>query len=457
MQALEALGGAGIGLPIDAAGENSPVAESSPSIMFSEAAAPDFLSMTEVRLDDADSSAETSVEAPDDSKAPEALVLEQSVDADLPVAELEVVEFAAADEAPPEETTHELLDLDDFAIGASQPVSEDAPEPEPIAADSIDIEGLAAEPESTDNATETAREPETELAADVILGLSDDTPEPAAEAPVSEFEVEPTPVAGEDLTRAIDQLDGLETFSIDIPIEAPVSASDEAAPPEVPAPGDTFATETMAELYAQQGHLESAMEIYEQLLERTPDDAELRRRASDVERQLHGAPLAEVAAPVSAGPTIREFFRGLLGGRDAEGAAAATPAESTEPVGASPGVESEGSLDILFSEAPADDADISAAMSLAQAFSSEEDESGDALHGTPAHPATDELSLDHVFRTSTPAKGSAAAGAFSLDQFFAGELANDAPEGASEGGGAPPRSGEDIAQFNAWLNGLKKT
>jgi hypothetical protein len=55
----------------------------------------------------------------------------------------------------------------------------------------------------------------------------------------------------------------------------------------------------------------------------------------------------------------------------------------------------------------------------------------------------------------TPAKGSGAANAFSLDQFFAGEVASaDTPEGSSEGA---PRATEDIAQFNAWLNGLKKT
>jgi hypothetical protein len=132
-----------------------------------------------------------------------------------------------------------------------------------------------------------------------------------------------------------------------------------------------------------------------------------------------------------------------------------TAAESAEPADLLP-PESEGSLDILFSDAPTADADLSAAMSLAQAFGSEDErDDAAALQGTPAHPATDELSLDHVFRSTTPAKGSAAAGAFSLDQFFAGEMANsDASEGSSEG---PPRSNDDIAQFNAWLNGLKKT
>jgi hypothetical protein len=130
-------------------------------------------------------------------------------------------------------------------------------------------------------------------------------------------------------------------------------------------------------------------------------------------------------------------------------------------------MESEGSLDILFSDVATDESDHSAAMSLAQAFGNEEEaDDSAALRGTPAHQAADELSLDHVFRASTPAKGGGAVGAFSLDQFFAGEMpdaetsANSSegsgPGGASGGGGGP-RTNEDIAQFNAWLNGLKKT
>ena len=89
------------------------------------------------------------------------------------------------------------------------------------------------------------------------------------------------------------------------------------------------------------------------------------------------------------------------------------------------------------------------------AFSEEEEADTAALRGTPAHPATDELSLDHVFRSATPAKGSGAAGAFSLDQFFAGEVAN--AEMADNSGESTQRASDDIAQFNACLNGLKKT
>src|SRR5690348_15841529 len=108
---------------------------------------------------------------------------------------------------------------------------------------------------------------------------------------------------------------------------------------------------------------------------------------------------------------------------------------------------------MLFSNSPTADDDLSAAMSLAEAFGTESEGDDSALRGTPAHPAADELSLDHVFRSATPAKGSAADG-LSLDQFFSGNAAN--PETA-ETEGTSPRSNDDIAQFNAWLNGLKKS
>jgi hypothetical protein len=76
------------------------------------------------------------------------------------------------------------------------------------------------------------------------------------------------------------------------------------------------------------------------------------------------------------------------------------------------------------------------------------------LHGMPAHRATSELSLDHVF------KGNAAPRpdneGFSFDRFFASEAAA-APPKASGDNRAPQMPADDIAQFNAWLNGLKKS
>ena len=417
----------------------------------------------------------------------EPLVLEQSVDADLPVTGSEVVavvETMASShiEPAPEEQSHELLDLDDFSIGNPDAPAEAAEaEPEPIAAGgSLEFVAFGDEPTTEQPAPDVAPEPAVELATDMILGLPDDSPEPPPlpeEAALSDIQVESTPARGVDLSAAIDQLEGLETFSMDVAPEPSTAPSDEVEAPEPAAP-DTFATETMAELYAQQGHLDSAMEIYGQLLERSPDDAELRRRADEVERQLRGAPpaveteatelvasaasevtatddVSQIAPAVGAGPTIREFFREILeGGRAAELTATAGSDDALEFSADAIG-EPEGSIDMLFSDSPTADDDLSAAMSLAEAFGNETEVDDSALRGTPAHPAADELSLDHVFRSATPAKGSAAGG-FSLDQFFSGNAANpETSETSAEG--TAPRSNDDIAQFNAWLNGLKKS
>ena len=79
------------------------------------------------------------------------------------------------------------------------------------------------------------------------------------------------------------------------------------------------------------------------------------------------------------------------------------------------------------------------------------------MAGNPARRAQDELSLDHVFRerANVADRGQPA---FSFDQFFsqnAGERAGAAP---ADQAGAPTASpDDDIQQFNAWLEGLKKT
>ena len=64
---------------------------------------------------------------------------------------------------------------------------------------------------------------------------------------------------------------------------------------------DDLATTTLAEIYAQQGLHERALEIYERLAERAPDDAEVRARiealsaAIESEREAH--PERETVAP----------------------------------------------------------------------------------------------------------------------------------------------------------------
>jgi tetratricopeptide (TPR) repeat protein len=137
--------------------------------------------------------------------------------------------------------------------------------------------------------------------------------------------------------------------------------------PEAPADRQaaSFVTETMAQLYLEQGHRAAAIEIYRQLVAARPGDAELRGRLDAIERgggsrapQTMEVPAASPASPVSprpsepapaptigrfaaSGPSIRTVLRELFG----------IDAQSTNGSGgANGGGEGEiGSIDILFS------------------------------------------------------------------------------------------------------------
>jgi hypothetical protein len=216
--------------------------------------------------------------------------------------------------------------------------------------------------------------------------------------------------------------------------------------------------------------------------------------------------LAELAADLAparsyGGPTIREFLSGLVA-RVPGSVAGATPAESpigvSDEIGLDEHVErpiddfagaaevaaqaessepTDGSLDTLFSDAGATATDLAAADTLAQAFASETP--GDPsqpiipveahepmapaagkntpFEGQPAHRAVDELSLDHVFKTNSVPRAALDNGGFSFDQFFSDEVVEGAAETSPESAAAAQQGADDIAQFNAWLNGLKKS
>jgi hypothetical protein len=226
---------------------------------------------------------------------------------------------------------------------------------------------------------------------------------------------------------------------------------------------DAFATETMAKLYLSQGHFESALGIYRTLSAKQPDDESLRRQIEEIEDRVQrrrreptpptpietspmdSAPSDdenEFAEPTSrAGvPTMRDFLLGII----RRGAPSAAPTAAGAPNG--------GTIDALFDEGDALGDDLVAADTLAQAFAPETER--DPLVGRPAREASNELSLDRVFRQPTPAHaGEASTGGFSFDQFFAGERTEDSE--ADDTG--KPADDDDIEQFNAWLNGLKKS
>src|SRR5207248_2229413 len=98
-----------------------------------------------------------------------------------------------------------------------------------------------------------------------------------------------------------------------------------------------FVTETMAELYVQQGHLDKAIEVYRKLVSLQPNDVALAGRLREIEakaaqavrRATESAPARTPA--VEAGPTIRDFL-----GSIAEFRPRSTPARDDAPHAAVP-------------------------------------------------------------------------------------------------------------------------
>jgi tetratricopeptide (TPR) repeat protein len=394
-------------------------------------------------------------------------------------------------------TEDEAFEADSFAATAASP----APEPNiDLAADiNLGLTPESASPAPNDAAAASLDGLET-FEAGSIAGSPNDVPVLETEAffdlpPVTESagpasEVEETTshsvedsiteVSNEKLDDAFDWhgiSEGSDTPDAALTPDLPAALYEPPPiPVGIPEPPEAFVTETMAELYIQQGHLDSALDIYRKLVEQRPDEPELHERLRAIEDRLFGTPAvtnAEYSTPPAyGGPTIREFLMGLIsrtptngGRRSAEHVVdqsddAEWPLRETRMTpGASETIT--GSIDALFSGASASASDMAAADALAAAFAETAPEPAPAdsnpLDGTPAHRAPDELSLDHVFKAGTPPRQSGGANGFSFDQFFADEMGDPAGESAPEAAPGSPEATDDIAQFNAWLNGLKKT
>ncbi len=235
------------------------------------------------------------------------------------------------------------------------------------------------------------------------------------------------------------------------------SSDDQPVPPLLAFPDDDGAadraalsqaeplvTETMAELYLRQGHVDEALGVYRALLEQRPADEQLRAKVDS----LASPRSAGAAGPGGRGsrPTALEFLHRVFGGDRT------APPVVLAPV--APPSASEAVLDQVFAEAGA--------------------ESDEGPAGAPTRPATDALSLDNVFgeqsQESPPAghgvEKSAAVGApagFSFDDFFSStepaqaEPADGTPAGSRPGGrpSRPAEAEQDLDQFQAWLRSLK--
>ena len=242
-----------------------------------------------------------------------------------------------------------------------------------------------------------------------------------------------------------------------IPVTSVFTDDEGAADQSALSAAEPLLTETMAELYLQQGHVEDALRVYQALLASRPGDADLRAKVDQLSAP-RSAPAAAAAAPETpeapetpgaaappapAAQTAVEFLRSVFHG--APGAAPVTPAAAEAARAAT-------MLDDVFGETA---------------------EPATPQGGAPTQPATDALSLDRVFGepgmergAPAPAAKGAAVGAttgFSFDDFFSApepppaEVPGDAGDGAATAA-RPSRTGEpdqDLDQFQAWLRSLK--
>lgn len=276
----------------------------------------------------------------------------------------------------------------------------------------------------------------------------------------------------------------LPTAAAEIPL-----APSRAEPLEPAAARDAgpFVTETMAELYLQQGHRDEALRVYRALLDQRPGDDSLQARVAALEAELT-ANAAAPAPPPEPSPT--PLPTSMHGGPTAEaltirdvlvlvamrrpgfhpdplarnGGTPAVSEPALEPQPSAPGESSAtpvittmtssvgraDAMTALFAGAQVSAEDEGAALALALAFRESNGggpSSASAIPGAPAHRASNELSLDTVFGA---AAGSAPA-TVSYDQFFA--MGSSAAQGSGVTGG--DRS-DDVAHFTRWLEGLKR-
>jgi hypothetical protein len=203
-------------------------------------------------------------------------------------------------------------------------------------------------------------------------------------------------------------------------------------------PGSTpVVTESMAELYLRQGHRADALAIYRQLAARRPDDARLASVVSGLAAEVDAPPAAApaYAAAQTGGRSVADLLRGIL----SERLPAAPPAPEPFP----------------------ESADVPEFRSRDEVLADAEDQ------GEPTRPADDHLTLGAVFGDedggAPPAVASPESrpsaheqnGGLSFDEFFGAPPAVE-PDATRTTPPAPTGDPDDLDQFHAWLQSLKR-
>lgn len=317
-------------------------------------------------------------------------------------------------------------EVDSFAM-ASATEAMDHLEPENVSIDAPDNAGVDA----------VVIEPPAEVT------MASAEPEADASSPMEETQAFESPdFSAYDRDYAAAETTIVTPADADAVIGRTPSFIDEVVPPPAP-----FVTETLAELYLQQGFRDEALGIYRQLAERAPSDQTLQLRIKAIEQGdvPEAAPSIEAATENrAASQSVRTFFARLA-------CRPAVSPGSSPPDDANPGPDvpfatAASALANLFAASKPPASDEGAAATLSDAFTDPA--------GRPSRAADGELSLDHLFRDVPP--GGSASGGVSLDEFYATPNAPPGSPTEPGEGDSAESGGTDIRQFTAWLEGLRK-
>lgn len=325
--------------------------------------------------------------------------------------------------------------------GAMQFVTPEVQIPVSTEADTQKIEAVVVGEPETDGEPEPVvlEEPVAELAASepaVEEPIPHEEPE-VASAAESGFE-EPVALEEEPMAAEVSVVDEDEE---DIPLIMP----DEEEATEGPEPRPVV-TETMAEVYAQQGLYRQARQTYQKLLAERPEDAALQARFDELTERVEATAgqsrspqysIAETGGS-SAVTFLQQVFAGQL-------------TDDLEP------------LDLPVADEPPTEWVEPATSTLESAFG-EEPLDSDAP-GSPTVPAADEVSLSSIFGEGAAPPASApgtapteqpprASGGVSFDEFYGQSQEEEPaqPEEPEADAGGEERSEDD---FRDWLEGLK--
>jgi len=220
-----------------------------------------------------------------------------------------------------------------------------------------------------------------------------------------------------------------EFYALDEPTPPPPRVEELDDAPAVAEP-ELVVTETMAEVFLRQGHLAEALTVYRELLHRSPESPHLAARIAEVEARQAAAsappPRPAYAARDTGGQSVAAWFEAMLAARPAD-APVRWPSR-VEP--ATPDAAPEDASATRPAPEP---------LSLGSVFGDEPPPVAPAMRGAA--------------EATTPSGGAASV---SFDAFFGGPHSAGISAPPPPGRAPAARRGDDLEQFHAWLQSLKR-